>query len=102
MIKLERHGQIELTTSLPIFMEYLRWDEPSGSVRLLEAGRYIVDKAADDEVILAPADWDKDGHVTFHSTKHTYRITGKKNVDELRSALYLMGPKEWRPGKNSP
>jgi hypothetical protein len=99
VITLERYGQIELTKGLPIFMEYLRYGEPTGNARLLEAGRYIVDKATEDEVILAPADWDKEGRVTFHSTKHTYRITGKKGVDELRAALYLMGPKEWRPEK---
>lgn len=99
MIKLEVDGQIDLHTTIPIVMEYLLWEKPTGNTDMLWAGQYIVEKVTADEVILAAGRWDKKGNVTYHSSKHTWRIRGKDNVKALRNALELVGPKEWSPKK---
>lgn len=72
---------------LPIHVEYLRYDEPNFAEAFIFAGKYIVShrvhKAG--KVALDAADWNDDGRVTFHSSKHGYLIDLKDYMKAKRA-----------------
>jgi hypothetical protein len=101
VIELKLRGLVELAHDLPLHVERVSWDLRPANLTALPSGRYIVKKVSDEEVILAPADWDKNFNVTFMSSQHVYAISAARQVKKLRRALYMMGPKEWSPKRKS-
>lgn len=85
-MKLEKGMLIELAEDLAVDITYLRWGTRFAEEHFLIKGRYIVDHAAPGEVRLAHADWDPQGNVTFHSTKHGMMIKGRRSVAALAKA----------------
>jgi len=75
-------SRIVVPQGTEIEAEYLRGGDPFGSPSTLPPGNYIVDRYSgvwedgneDLVLILADADWDENGRVTYHSNKRRYRV----------------------------
>lgn len=66
--------KIEIPASMPILHTQLRWKAPFEHLTSLHEGRFIVDELTQEFVDLADADWNADGRITFHSSKHGHRL----------------------------
>jgi len=88
---MKKGDKIELSEDLAIDHETLRWGKPGGSESFLHKGRFIVDHVYPNEVWLADADWNEDGRVTYHSTKHAHIVKGKREVQFLEKSSKRFG-----------
>jgi hypothetical protein len=73
-LALIKDSRVVVRKEIPVPHAELRWGEDNGKVASLHTGRYIVDRIENGKVLLADADWDLDGSITFHSTKHGHRV----------------------------
>jgi hypothetical protein len=66
-----------------ILATYHRGGDVLGNHATLPPGKYIVDETDElphGQVVLAVADWDDSGRVTFHSNKHRYAVARRSLV----------------------
>jgi hypothetical protein len=75
---------------------YHRGGDVLGTYTTLPPGKYIVDETDElphGQVVLAAADWDGAGRVTFHSNKHRYAVARRSMVVtiDLLTALQKEG-----------
>lgn len=84
--------KIIVPNNCPISATYHRGGDPIGSYATIPSGKYIVQRydGEDDEVflVLAAADWDNRGRVTFESNKHKYKVRRRNlvvTIDLLQS-----------------
>lgn len=75
---LEEDDRIEITSDFAVDNTERLWGRPSGWRPFLRRGRYVVSiKISDSDLLLAEADWDRSGKVTFSSAQHTYAVRGR-------------------------
>jgi len=73
-VEVEEGSKIIVERGLPIPHRYTRYKEPTDFVETLHSGKFIVEWCDEYQCHLADADWDEDGRITFHSSKHGHLI----------------------------
>lgn len=86
-MSIEKGTKFELTNDLAIDHILLRWGQIVGERHFLDKRRYIVVYASTEEIWVSPADWDENGEITFHSTKHRMIVKGKQSMQALKNAM---------------
>lgn len=85
-----------LTSTAPIANLELRHGTPNHLSTLLHEGKFLLAKPADQIpwypsfVRLDDADWEWDGTITFHSTKHAH-IINKEDLEKLLQVVKEVG-----------
>jgi hypothetical protein len=87
IVTLVEGQRFELAEDAALDNREWRWAKPSEETPWLHKGRFIIDVVSSNEIYFADADWDENGLVTFHSTKHGHVVKGKRNIAALKKLL---------------